>query len=443
MVYIVGLLFLMVLIIGHEFGHFIVAKAAGVCVTEFSVGMGPLLFSHKSTSGTVYSIRAIPIGGFCAMKGESEINTSDTDSFSQVSVWARILIVLAGPLFNILIAYILCWCVVAGAGQDVPVVTKLNEQVADGPLRVGDVIVSIDGTAYSTSKKVALASGFFHVWEDVESVQLTVERHGQRVSFPYDLPHDDKYMFGVTQMSTEDGVVIVSFINDSVLEKAGAKQGDIIVSIDGVPLTEEQGWDKLFNEDNPVEGRPYDVVLKRDDETFTVTVTPQFRRDYWLGFALNTDKQPVNVWTGALDELDYSVYLVTGSVKELVTGRTDAGSVSGPVAIVSALGDEYNSVLTTESSKQGDALVSLLTFLAMISVNLGLLNLLPIPALDGGRLVFLIIEAVRRKPVKPEVEMTVHRYGLLVLMLLSVIIIIKDLLPIWKNMFMSLAMLFT
>ena len=443
MVYIVGLLFLMVLIIGHEFGHFIVAKAAGVCVTEFSVGMGPLLFSHKSKSGTVYSVRAGPIGGFCSMKGESEINTSDTDSFSQVSVWARILIVLAGPLFNILIAYILCWCVVAGAGQDVPVVTKLNEQVADGPLRVGDVIVSIDGTAYSTSKKVALASGFFHVWEDVESVQLTVERHGQRVSFPYDLPHDDKYMFGVTQMSTEDGVVIVSFINDSVLEKAGAKQGDIIVSIDGVPLTEEQGWDKLFNEDNPVEGRPYDVVLKRDDETFTVTVTPQFRRDYWLGFALNTDKQPVNVWTGALDELDYSVYLVTGSVKELVTGRTDAGSVSGPVAIVSALGDEYNSVLTTESSKQGDALVSLLTFLAMISVNLGLLNLLPIPALDGGRLVFLIIEAVRRKPVKPEVEMTVHRYGLLVLMLLSVIIIIKDLLPIWKNMFMSLAMLFT
>ena len=335
---IVALILFSVIIIFHELGHFLLAKKNGIGVTEFALGMGPNLFSIKKGE-TEYCLKALPIGGLCAMVGEDTDDVSD-NSFNVKSVWQRISVVAAGPIFNFILAFIFALVLVGFVGYDTPVVYKTDE---NGP-----------------------------AWE------------------------------------------------------AGIQAGDIIKEANGkkIYMFKEFRTEVLMNEG----GAPMTLVIERDGVEFTTVVTPELTADGSYKMQIYGGAYAK---TGFFETFKYGIleirYWITTTVKSLgmlVSGGVSADEVSGPVGIVTMIDDTYQ-----EASAYGalDVLLNMMNIGIMLSANLGVMNLLPIPALDGGRLVFLVIEAIRGKPIPPEKEGWVHMAGFVLLMLLMVVILFNDL----------------
>ncbi len=334
---IIALLVFSVIIIIHELGHFLLAKANGIVVNEFSLGMGPRLLSFEK-GGTRYSWKLLPFGGSCMMLGEDGEEDCE-GSFGSKSVWARISVIAAGPLFNFLLAFVMAIFIIGNIGYDVPVVLGVTEG----------------------------------------------------------LP----------------------------AEAAGIQKGDIIRKMNGrkILLYREFSNYAYFHSGETVE-----FELERDGEIFTVTVTPQMTENgykYGISGSVNYRQE-----TGPLETLKYSAHEVSywidmtlQSLNMLLHGGVELDDMSGPVGVVDAIGDTY------EESKSDGALyvwLNMLNIAILLSANLGVMNLLPIPALDGGRLVFLIVEAVRRKRVEPELEAKIHFTGLMLLMVLMVVVMFND-----------------
>lgn len=317
-----------VLILVHEFGHFIVAKKSGVLVEEFSLGMGPQLFGWKSGE-TEYSIRMLPIGGFVRMDGEDEAS-SNPRAFCNQSVAVRAAVTFAGPLMNLLVAVL--FFLVAFMYFGTPATDGLIGTVAEGSpagvagLQPGDVITGINGDRVASWDDVTL-----HMADVApgDAVTVSFERDGEpRELLITTVASGDRAMLGVTQ---------------------GIRRADLVSSLK-------------------------------------------------LGFATT---------------VSFTV-MILQSLMDMVTGAAEV-EVAGPVGMVTLV-DQYANV----------GLMYLFLFAGMLSVNLGVMNLLPIPALDGSRLVFLLIEAVRRKPIDREKEATVHLVGFALLMALMVIITYFD-----------------
>lgn len=317
-----------VLILVHEFGHFIVAKKSGVLVEEFSLGMGPQLLGWKSGE-TEYSIRLLPIGGFVRMDGEDEAS-SNPRAFCNQSVAVRAAVTFAGPLMNLLVAVL--FFLVAFMYFGTPATDGLIGTVAEGSpaavagLQPGDVITGINGGKVGSWDDVTLRMA------DVtpgDEVMVGFERDGEAQQILITtVDSDGRAMLGVTQ---------------------GVRRADLVSSLK-------------------------------------------------LGFATT---------------VSFTV-MILQSLMDMVTGAAEV-EVAGPVGMVTLV-DQYANV----------GLMYLFLFAGMLSVNLGVMNLLPIPALDGSRLVFLLIEAVRRKPIDREKEATVHLVGFALLMALMVIITYFD-----------------
>ena len=334
---IVALIVFSIIILFHEFGHFLLAKKNGVGVTEFALGMGPILFSFKRGE-TVYALKALPLGGSCSMVGEDTDETGD-NSFNSKGVWQRFSVIAAGPVFNFILAFVFAVILVSIVGFDTPVVYKVEE---GGP-----------------------------AWE------------------------------------------------------AGIRDGDVIQSVNGkkVHMYKELGIEVLMNSG----GAPMEMVLSRNGSTYGTTVTPELGSDGTYKIQIYGGQYER---TGVLDTLKYSVfevrYWITTTVRSLgmlITGQVSANDLSGPVGIVDMIDDTYQ-----EARSYGwlDVLLNMMNICILLSANLGVVNLLPIPALDGGRLVFLIVEAVRGKPVPPEKEGWVHTIGFALLMVLMVFILYND-----------------
>lgn len=331
--YVIGFIFFIFLVVIHEFGHFIAAKSLGVRVNEFAIGFGPTLLKKKGKE-TLYMLKLIPFGGYCAMEGEDE-TSNDERAFCNKAAWRRFLIVVMGAVFNLVFGLIVVGITLAP--QAVYATTTVAEfsntatSNAENGLAVGDKIVEIDGRNIYTF-------------------------------------YDVSYNF--------------TAVDDGKLDMAVIREGKKL-HLKDVPFSTEK-----------FEG--YNVV-KLDFKVYGQKRT--------FGTFL---KQTVNT------SISYG-RMVVFSLVDMIKGRYRISDISGPVQVTATLG---------EAAKTG--FLDMLPLIALITINLGIFNLLPIPALDGGRLVFILIEMIFRKPVPPKYEKWVHSVGMLLLLALMAIILVKD-----------------
>ena len=341
------------LIFIHEFGHFIAAKLSGVQVNEFALFLGPAIYK-KQVGDTLYSIRTIPIGGYCAMEGEDE-DTDNPRSFQKAAVWKRLIILVAGAAMNFVTGLLMLAIVYAPAQQfAVPVIDFFEEGcVLEGEhgLQSGDRILELDGEKIFVSTDFLALLALF----PGETHDIVVQRHGQKV-----------------------------LLEDFQLVKAEFPDGN-----GGTSLR-------------------YGFSFSLQDATFGNKI------EY--------------VWNTARNVIR-SVRL---SLHMLLTGQAGFSDVGGPVMIVGKMAEVANSSPTTL-----DALLNMLYFGAFIGINLSVMNLLPIPALDGGRVVGLLItaavESVTRKELNPKYEIFVHSVGMVLLLGLMAVIMFKDIFAIFKR----------
>ena len=334
---IVALLVFSILILFHELGHFVFAKRGGIGVTSFSLGMGPAILKKK-IGETEYCLRIFPFGGSCAMIGEDEESDAE-NAFNKKSVWTRISVVAAGPVFNFILAFVGAVIMICCVGVDKPVIVEMIEgyPAYEAGVRAGDEIISMNGRS-------------FGVYRDVS---MYIQLH---------------------------------------------------------------------------QGESIDLVYERDGERYETTIVPQMDEDgYYLmgitGGAYTKCSNPIEVIKYAGCEVGYWIHMVFDSLKLMVTGQVSREDVGGPVRIVSMIGDTYEQ----SAAISGFAVfINMLNMVIFLSANLGVMNLLPIPALDGGRLLLMLVEVVTRKRVPEKVEGYIHMAGFAVLMALMVLILFND-----------------
>lgn len=425
---VLAILVFSILVVSHEFGHFLLAKKNGIGVTEFSVGMGPRIISRVK-GGTRYSLKAVPFGGSCQMVGEDEDDDSE-DSFNSKSPFARFAVVVGGPVFNFLLAFIFSVIVLSLAGVNEPRIYFVSEGYgADkAGLEEGDLIKSIDGHNIVLGRDIELY--FLNHPMDGSPIEVVYERNGETHTTSLD-PSYEAYQTGFSYYDSADAAEITALADGLDMQAKGAQVGDVITAVDGTAITSGSELHNYFAEHPLKKDTPVIFTLERNGKTFDLTVTPAYHKANTLGMEAagyrNRDAGALTVVKNSFSEVRYWMSYTLTSLKMLVTGRVGVDDLSGPVGIVSMVGE------VVEESKSDGALyvfLNLLNFSILLSVNLGVLNLLPLPALDGGRLVFILIEIIRGKPISREKEGMVHTIGILLLMALMVFVMFNDVLKI-------------
>ena len=417
------------IILFHEFGHFLFAKLNGIGVTEFSLGMGPRLFSFQKGE-TCYSLKLLPIGGSCAMVGEDTDEEDLPGSFNAASVGGRISVVAAGPVFNFILAFVLAVIIVGFVGYDPSEVVEVESgsPVAEAGLEKGDVITEYDGYHVDLAKDLYVYM-YLNDLKEGDTVTMTVKRDGETRTITYTPDVSVRYLLGFNR-SDASNMTVESLIDGMPLQEAGLQAGDTITAINGTEIADGEAYD-AYLEEHPLSNEPVEITYDRDGLDYTATITPREYRTPQLGFSYNlgyTKTSGLQVLKYGALEIKYMVRTTLLSLKELVTGQLGFQNLSGPVGVVDAIGTTY------EQSKREGALMlwmNMLNMAVLLSANLGVMNLLPLPALDGGRLVFLIIEAIRRKPINREIEGRIHFAGLMLLMALMVVVMYNDILKIF------------
>lgn len=365
-----------VVVISHEFGHFIIARKNGIRVLEFSVGMGPTIFAYTK-NGVKYSLKLFPIGGACMFDGEDGMDVQDGKeepgdmyrkavpesgrlqngevfdphmeaegiAFNEAGVWKRIAAVFAGPFFNFILAFVVAVILTAFSGADLPVIGQISENSAaeQAGLRSGDVITQINREKIHFYREVA----------------------------------------------------VISSMN---------------------------------------KGEPLEIHYKRGDTQGVALVNPTYDEQagrYYMGIrpaGEYLECNPLQVFQYGFYEVEYYVKTTYKSLGMLLRGQVTKDEVSGPIGIAQFVGESYDQV--EKSAGTASAILTMLEIMVLLSVNLGILNLLPLPALDGGRLLFMFIEVVRGKPIAPEKEGLIHFAGLVVFMVLMVFVMYNDIMKL-------------
>jgi regulator of sigma E protease len=434
-----------VLIFIHELGHFLVARLFGVGVEKFSLGFGPRLLGKKFGI-TDYRISAIPLGGYVKMVGEepdAKIDPADMAiSFTHKPVLQRILIVAAGPFFNLLLAVIIFFLFFSVIGvEDIkPIVQRLEQGSAamQAGMRVNDQIVSIDGTEidawYDINEKIASSEGKplnIGILRDGKIVRLTVVPQlnqgndilGDTISF-YDIG-----ISAYPKLKPIIGDLTAGF----PAEKAGLEKGDQIVSINDIPVN---SWSQMQSIIASSGGAELTLSIKRDESIFQVKLTPKLvgTKDhlgkkvdrYLIGistqqaalpekFKVTKRLNPINAAIQSIAQTYHIVALTVRSVVKMIQGSIPKDNLGGPIMIAQLAG---------EQAKQG--IDKLVQFIAFISINLAILNFLPIPVLDGGHLLFFLIEIIIRRPVSVRVREVAQQAGMFVLILLMIFVFYND-----------------
>ena len=399
-----------VIVIFHELGHFLFAKLNKIVVTEFSLGMGPRLYSFEK-GDTRYSLKLLPIGGSCAMLGEDTDIENEPGTFNSASVWARISVVAAGPVFNFIMAFVLSVIIVGAVGYE--------------PSRVLSVKEGSAAEAAGLGKDLYVYS-YLNQLKEGDTINLTVKRDGKKMDISYKSDTNVRYLLGCNFNGDDTSAMTVESVMDGMpLQEAGIQQGDVITSINGVKITNAADYQKYIQE-NPLTEKSVKITYSRDGQEYDITVTPKEYRTAESGFTYNMYSEKakgLNVVKNGAVEVKYMVRTTILSLKELVSGKLGMKDLSGPVGIVDAIGTTYE-----ESKSEGTMILwmNMLNLAVLLSANLGVMNLLPFPALDGGRLVFLVIEAIRRKPINRQVEGGIHFAGLMLLMALMVFVMYND-----------------
>ena len=448
-----AILILSVVIIAHEFRHFIVAKANGVCVVEFSVGFGPRIFAFR-IGDTDYCLKALPFGGSCRMLGqeeyimpgsskedidESELSEADKRSIEMLdkygknatmeskSVSARIAILAAGPVFNFLFAIIMSVILLGVGGYDPCVI---NEVEKDSPaytagLREGDLITSVNGRMMFFSREY----DFYRMYHEADDLNISYKRDGQsyKTKVVPEEVHDTAYKIGV-MLDTQ--LHVAEVLDNSAAANAGIRVNDKIISINGNELTDSS---QLIDMVRASEGKDLEVVVERAGHTRTFNLKPEIMEtsSYETGFVMYGNKvtaSPIETLGLAFADTGFRISTVVETLIGMGTGRVSMNNLSGPVGTVSTI-----SSVVGESRKAGalPVVLNMINISIILSANLGIMNLLPIPALDGGRLVICIIEAIRGKPVSKKVENVITFIGVVFLLVLMAYILIKDIIVLF------------
>ncbi len=414
---VVAILALSIIIMIHEIGHFIAARAVGIKVLEFSIFMGPKLFSFER-KGTVYSIRAIPIGGFVAMEGEEEDVDSAT-SYSRMPAWKKIIAVAAGPVANFIFALLVLFILFLSSGYALDTDTVIQEGTIayEAGLRSGDELVSIDG------RKVYDPLDMTVLLYTVDGREIVIEykRDGEKYS-TVAVPEQvggDRYM--INFIPEGETTVIGQIDEDSNGYIAGLRPGDKIVSIDGNPVYNRDEIDAAMSQSN---GETVIVGIEKDGEYSLFTFEPVFQsipEYYDLGIYYSGSK--TNVWTALKHSVQFSISTLRAvilSIVWLVTGAFKFKEMMGPVGIVTTIG------ATIQQDTFKLFIINLANMMAFISLNLGLMNLIPFPALDGSKIVIHTIEGIRKKPFPMEKTAWITVAGFVLLMALLLFATFND-----------------
>lgn len=418
----IALLVFSVIVLFHELGHFLLAKRNGIAVTEFSLGMGPRLLSTEK-GGTRYSLKLFPIGGSCMMVGEDEDDDSE-GSFNNASVWARISVVAAGPIFNFILAFVFAMIITSVVGYDPARVLQVTEgsPAAQAGLKEGDIITEFQGRHISIGRDLD-SYMTLHGLKD-EEISLTYERDGKKHDIQFQANSESRYMLGFTYLS-EGTPEITQVMLNSAMAKAGVMPGDIIREINGTAVADSQEL-QAYLQEHPLDGTEITLGIERDGKVETISAIPQMTKQVDSGFIYNIYREKTNflgVMKYSAVEVRYWVSTTVESLMMLIKGQFSVNDLSGPVGIIDVIGDSYE-----EAKSEGAMMVwmQMLYWAILLSANLGVMNLLPIPALDGGRLVFLLIESVRNKRLNPNVEGMIHFAGFVLLMMLMVFVMFND-----------------
>lgn len=344
---VIAILVFCVIILLHELGHFIAAKLCGIYVKEFAFGMGPVILRKKGKE-TEYVIRAFPIGGSCSFEGEDggyaegEIAPdSNPRAFNRKPVWQRMIVILAGPLMNLILGYIvvIISLITSSAIASTTIVEFRDESVSSNYLMKDDEILSVDGmTVFSIS--------------------------------------DVTYKLQSSDRKNANGNLVFDFVVKRNGEKVTLKDVEFMTT----------------KNENGTNGIYFDFYVYRLEKTFTNIVTEGFR------------------------ESCSTARIIIMTLVDMLRGKYGLNDLSGPIGVGTVISEAVSQYTFSD----------FMNIVSLITINVGVFNLLPIPALDGARFVFLIIEAIRRKPVKPEVEGMVHFVGFALLMLLMVVVTFND-----------------
>ena len=415
------------IILFHELGHFLLAKLNRIEVTEFSLGMGPRLISTVK-NGTRYSLKLLPLGGSCAMAGE-DADDESPGSFNAAPVWGRITVVAAGPIFNFILALVFAIVIVGFVGYDPATVMVVTEGSAaeKAGLKEGDLITEYQGYHIDLGKDLYVYS-YLNELKEGDTIRLKVKRDGKEQEITYKSDVNVRYLLGFNRSDT-NSMIVQSLIEGMPLEEAGLQAGDVITGINGVRIADGNAYEKYIKK-HPLSKEPVTITYERDGLEYEAEITPKEYRTPISGFGYNTGSEKTsgfNVLKYGVIEVKYMIRTTILSLKELVTGHLGMNDLSGPVGVVDAIGDTYD-----QAKSEGVLILwmNMLNMAVLLSANLGVMNLLPLPALDGGRLVFLLAEAVRRKPVNRQVEGMIHFAGLMLLMALMVVVMYNDILKI-------------
>lgn len=418
-----------VVILIHELGHFLLAKKNGIVVTEFSLGMGPRLVSTVR-GGTRYSVKLLPLGGSCAMLGEDTGEDEQPGTFNAAPVWGRISVVAAGPVFNFILAFVLSVIIVGMVGYDPAEVLSVEpgSNAAEAGLREGDIITEFQGYSIDLGKDLSVYS-YLNELAEGETVHMTVLRDGEEKKLVFEPDVEVRYLLGFNRANAES-LQVDSLIEGMPLADVGVQPGDVITSINGTALPDGAAYETYIAE-HPLTEEPVTITYERDGLEYEASLTPGESRTPVMGFGYNVGcvkAQGFDVLKYGFLEVKYMIRTTIMSLKELVTGGLGVQDLSGPVGVVDAIGDTYE-----QSKSEGTLMVwmNMLNMAVLLSANLGVMNLLPLPALDGGRLVFLTVEAIRKKPVNRELEGMIHFAGLMLLMALMVVVMYNDILKIF------------
>lgn len=427
----------------HEFGHYFVARKLGVKVLVYSIGFGPTILKWTSKkSGIQYQLSALPLGGYVKMLDEREENVAEEDlpyAFNRQPPWKRIAIVAAGPLINLIFAILLFWILFLPAQEQLN--TRVGKVLADTPaaaaqMQVGDKITAIDGTPVTTWEKLNFA--LVDRVGETGNIQVQAERAGEIKTFNLpiqnfinDQSQSPLDVLGFTPYRPQIPAIVSKLSEDGAAIRQGMQVGDQIIAIDGVKMND---WYDVVQVVQASPEKLLKVDVLRNNQIQQLEVMPQGKRDNMgnvsgvLGVQSDPGKivipedykqtiqySPSEALFMAVDKTGQLSSMILNSIVKMVRGLIGLDNLSGPITIAKVAG---------QSAEMGWQ--TFISFMALMSVSLGILNLLPIPMLDGGHLVYYFIELIRGKPVSEQIQLVGLKIGMVLLGSMMLLALFND-----------------
>jgi len=423
---------ILVIVAVHEYGHYLAMRAFGVKVLTFSIGFGPKLLRWRSAGGTDFVLSAIPLGGYVKPldRRDSKVSAAEEQhEFSQKPAWQRVVVYAAGPAANFVLAIVLYWAIFMNGQQGVPAVigeVMPNTPAAMAGMQYGDEIVALGGREVHSWQQLSM--GLLRFVGDKEPVAVGLrDEYGKERTVGLDIrpwaKDLDGPVFELLGFVPRPLPAVLGVVSkEGAAQRAGLLEGDRIISVDGVPM---EGWNEWVQRVRNAPGETLTVLIERGQHRQEVKLTPDEKEQAGERIGL------VGVQLGGLRKIEYGFVeailvagkrttdqatMIIGSFGKMLTGNLSVKNLGGPITIAQAAG---------ETAAIG--LASFALFLAFFSVSLGVINLLPIPMLDGGWIMFGLIEMVRGKPLSDEFLMRAQGLGMTLVFALMGVAIFNDL----------------